>query len=239
MGNPDVMKAIAGGVSDALRDVEKLPMMLTALRNGGAESLLRALVNHRLEEATGCVAFTEAAKRRADLALIRSEDNVAVAFLEFKHNFVSQRLDIAYEMKKAKLQLISQRLGNETEMAAALGSRAVEGPIPVRQEPVYVYVHFLVSLDHGGAGSPSDLAVIHNRNVSGYKRFFDGQSAAEQRAGAIKIARAELPNWVPSDDEMRKFLLIHEIGSAGARCTLICWAFVLEDDSFVPLQLMA
>ena len=239
MGNPDFMKAIAGGVSDALSDVKKLPMMLTALRNGGAESLLRALVNHKLEEATGCVAFTEAAKRRADLALIRPEDNAAVAFVEFKHNFVSQRLDIAYEMKKAKLQLISQRLGNETEGAAAVGSSAVEGSMPTRQEAVYVYVHFLVSLDHGSAGSPSGLAAIHNRNVTGYKRFFDAQSAAEQRAEAINIARAELPHWEPSDDEMRKFFVSHEIGPAGARCTLICWAFALEDDSFIPLQLMA
>ena len=102
-----------------------------------------------------------------------------------------------------------------------------------------MYVHFLVSLDHGGAGSPSGLAVIHNRNVSEYKRFVDGQSAAEQRIEVINIARAELSHRMPSDDEMRNFFISHEIGSEGARCILICWAFALEGDSFTPLQLLA
>lgn len=211
MGNPDFMKAIAGGVSSALSDVEKLPMMLTALRNGGSESLLRALVNHRIEEATDCVAFTEKAKakKRADLKLIDRGSGTPAAFVEFKHNFVSQARNIADEMEKAKRQLISQRLGNETERAAALGSSAVEGSIPPRQEVVYVYVHFLVSLDHG-AEPPSGLAAIHNQNLSessGYKRFFDGQSAANQRNEAINVARAELSRWMPSDDEIHRFLL--------------------------------
>jgi hypothetical protein len=196
------------------------------------------LVNHKLEESTGCVAFTEAAKRRADLALIRSEDNAAAAFVEFKHNFVSQKLDIAYEMKKAKLQLISQRLGNETGKAA-LGSGATEESSSIRHEAAYVYVHFLVSLEYSGTDSPSGLAAIHNRHVSGYKRFFDSPSADTQRSDAVNVARAELGDRMPKDDEIFKFFVSHEIGPAGARCRLMCWAFSLDGDFFTPLQLMA
>lgn len=246
MTNPDFATKIASGVGKALREVCGLPMMPTALRNGGSESLLRALVNHRIEEATDCVALTEQAKKKklADLKLIDPVSRNPAAFVEFKHNFVVQAKQIADEMEKAKQQLISQRSGNDEEIAAALGSSAIEGSISPRPEAVYVYVHFLVSLDHG-AEPPSGLAQIHNQNLSetsGYKRFIEAESANTQIGKAINTAieavRDTLPKLTPDDDEAQKYFVRHKIGDMGAQCTLICWAFALEGDSFVPLQLM-
>lgn len=245
MCNPDFAKKIASGVGEALSEACELPMMLTALRNGGSESLLRALVNHRIEKATNCVAFTEQAKekKRADLKLIDRKSRNPAAFVEFKHNFVGQAGAIAREMKKAKQQLISQRSGNEEEIVAASGSSAIVGSTPPRSEAAYVYVHFLVSLDHGS--EPSGLAEIHNQNLSetsGYKRFIEAESANTQIRKAINTAieavRDTLPHLRPDDDEARKYFVRHKVGDVGAQCTLICWAFALEGPSFVPLQLM-
>ncbi|MCZ8167190.1 hypothetical protein [Silanimonas sp.] len=246
MCNPDFAKKIASGVGEALSEACELPMMLTALRNGGSESLLRALVNHRIEKATNCVAFTEQAnkKKRADLKLIDSRSGTPAAFVEFKHNFVNQARGIANEMEKARQQLISQRSGNEEEVAAALGSSAIVRSTPPRSEAIYVYVHFLVSLDYGDKLS-SDLAAIHNQNLGekgGYKLFFDRKKANEKIAKAINTAieavRDTRPDLKKEQGEAGKYFFRHALGDAGAQCTLICWAFALEGPSFVPLQLM-
>lgn len=134
-----------------------------ALRNGGAESYLRALSLDGIEQSTGCVAFLEADRKRVDAVLRCPSSGECRAAIEFKHNFSHQTKAIEISRIRAKEQLLQH------------GDAKAEK----------FYVHFVTSLEANDPGS--GFAEFHNRYVStGYKKFYSPDLQAQALAQVEK-----------------------------------------------------
>jgi hypothetical protein len=129
-----------------------------ALRNGGAESYLRALSVDGIEKATGYVAFLEANSKRADAVLRCPKSGECKAALEFKHNFLPQTKAIESSRRRAKEQLLYHEDVNIEKY----------------------YVHFVIALE--SKDLECGLAEFHNRYVpttTNYKKFYTPDQQVE------------------------------------------------------------
>lgn len=145
----DLSGAVFGGMHEALSRLEASSAAFSVLRNGGAESFLRALAVDGIEKATGYVAFLEADGKRVDAVLRCPKSGECRAVLEFKHNFLRQAKAIESNRLRAKEQLL------------------LHEDVSVEK----FYVHFVISLESEDLGC--GFAEFHNRHVStGYKKFY-------------------------------------------------------------------
>ena len=211
----DFIEKFAAGLDEGLSAATKLPFMLTVLRNGGAESVLRGVVLGELERATRCLAFSVAENMRVDAVLREVPDGRPAAFIEFKHNFIGQRSsEIQSSTAKAKTQLD----GSVASFMKA-GSPVGENP------PLAIYIHFFVSL--GVADEDVVLSKLHNAHVrTSYKKFTRMtklEQCYEETERAFGIAKA-FRNYPVDAPE-------------GLVCSLDCWAFTVEQGSLQPISL--
>jgi hypothetical protein len=145
----NLSEALLSGMHDAFVCVQDTATAFSALRNGGAESYLRALSVDGIEKATGYVAFLEANKKRVDAVLRCPKSGESKAALEFKHNFLPQTTEIESSRSKAKKQLLHHEDVNIEKY----------------------YVHFVIALE--SKDLECGLAEFHNRYVStNYKKFY-------------------------------------------------------------------
>lgn len=141
--------AIFSGMHEAFARVQGRSTAFSALRNGGAESYLRAMSVDGIEKATGYVAFLEADRKRVDAVLRCPKSGECRAALEFKHNFLHQTKAIESSRFRAKEQLRNYKGVNFEKF----------------------YVHFVIALESIDLGC--GFAEFHNRYVStGYKKFY-------------------------------------------------------------------
>lgn len=172
---------------------------LTVARNGGAESAIRAHLLPYLEEATSCMAFTEADRKRIDVTLRpKSSPETEAVLLELKHNLLhpQQRRYISGSSAVAQLQTADVHMG------------AVTGRY---------YLHLVIELcvDAATMETTDPLVLAHNKLVPSYKRFLRAIDLQEELRKVRDIFKAPPARYYISERPR----------GAAARATLYCWLF--------------
>lgn len=203
---------LVDGLHEGLSSWARSPGALSLARNGGAESAIRAHLLHYLEEATSCIAFTEADRNRIDVTLRpKSAPNTAVVLLELKHNLLHkhQRRYICDSHDRA----VDQLRKADAQIQNVTGR---------------YYLHFVIALciDAAVKENPLQLILAHNELVPAYKRFLPETDLQEALSHVHDIFRAPPARYRISENPK----------TTTAPATLYCWLFsVPQEGDAIPI----
>jgi hypothetical protein len=192
---------LVDGLHKGLSTWARSPGALSLARNGGAESAIRAHLLHYLEEATSCVAFTEADRNRIDVTLRpQSAPNDEVVLLELKNNLL-HRHQQRY-IRESRNRAIGQLLQADEQIENVTGR---------------YYLHFVIALckDAQTKKNLRQLILAHNEFVPAYKRFLPADALKQELLDVQGIFQAP-----PA-----RYSIAEAPESSAAPATLYCWLF--------------
>lgn len=197
-----IEKKLIKGLREGLKAWTESDLAFAVARNGGSELALRAQLLHYLEQATGCLAFTESEGMRVDISLRpRFDLETGATLLELKHNNLhpGQRSCIENERKSAIAKLGHDKLKREDILGR-------------------YYLHFVHELSF--ADPPGPIVRSLNEHVGGtsYKRFQPVPGLDKVRKDVWQLMGGEPASYVincPTDKQ--------------STAALHCWLFAVSD----------
>lgn len=203
-----IEKKLIKGLREGIKAWTESDLAFAVARNGGAELALRAQLLHYLEQATGCLAFTESEGVLVDVSLRpRLAPATGSTLLEFKHGILHpvQLSSIKNDRKRAIEQLGHEKLKREDILGR-------------------YYLHFVHELSYADPPGPIVRSLNAHVGETPYKRFQPVLALNRVREDVWRLMGGEPASYIincPTDKQ--------------SKAALHCWLFAVSDNGEATL----